>query len=262
MRSLPEWARPEIEINELRVARGIVDESSVRVEIDGRRPEADETPGILAEYEKLPPHLPPHVREDLTHVEDASGRLWLLPKENVEKLRDVRLPDAVPPAIQAAQDYAERLLRAHIPDFDAHPAGVRATWLIETIKRLNKAGDSIYDLGRYLAFAEPNKVRAREPLEDSYRAVLAAILKDVYGMKPKEIRKKLEREPLSAEARREGEVPPAEGAKIKGDGTVRKMADRGREVLERYYGKEEWRAKAERMRAMWEGFNALKMRGL
>jgi hypothetical protein len=263
MGSLPKEARTKVEINELRVARGIVDSSSVDVEIDGRKP--GEMPDILAQLERLPPD----VEDKLTHVEGVEGRLLLLPEENLKKLREplsldgmsFNVPDAIPPAVVAAQEYAERLVRAHVRDFDAYPAETRAKWLIETIKRVNKVGKSIHALGEYLAFAAPGKSKTVMDAEELLRDVQAAILKDVYGLEYKEIREKLGMEPLSDEVRPGAKLSPSAWAEDKhDDATVRKMADRGREVLERDFGKEGWRTKAKKMRALWEGFNELEKR--
>jgi len=276
MASLPEEAQVEIEIYETLVAQfGIVDDTTVRLEIVWPRPE--ELSELLAPLGRVP-----FLREGkLTYLEAADGRLFIIPEGLEEELRVVPLSAAerraypncgseyelaqedpeeylIPMlgALPAAQEYAERLLRTHRPDFDAHPVAVRANWLIETIKRVNAVGDAMDALAIYLLYTIPGKKRATSALRNPKRDVWAAIYRDVYEASDEQIRSILELPPLSPVRRDPNRLSPAERADLKKDDpTVRSAVKRGREILERAYGVEGWREKAARMNATWEALH-------
>src|SRR5215218_1886163 len=89
MASLPEEAQVEIEIYETLVAQfGIVDDTTVRLEIVWPRPE--ELSELLAPLGRVP-----FLREGkLTYLEAADGRLFIIPEGLEEELRVVPLSAA------------------------------------------------------------------------------------------------------------------------------------------------------------------------
>ena len=208
----------------------------------------------MRELEELPPHVD---TKDLTYVERADGTILLVSLALLEELRKARMADGttlydralrepdeyldatMQPALASAQEYAEDLVRAHISDYDHHNAETRATWLIDTIARLNRVGNALEGLGHYLAHAKPGKRTAKEPLTDLGRDVHAAILKDVHDLGSIAVGEKLD-------------IPDdAERMRIKRTNQNASNAiKRGLEILERAFGEAGWRVKAERLRAL------------
>ena len=170
---MPEYARARVTLDEEAISRGIVDYSSVRVEVWHRVPK--QVPGVLRELEEMPPHVD---TTNLSYLERADGTVTIVPATMLEKLHKLRLADGatlydravedpeeyldtvISPALVRAQEYAEELVRAHVEDFDEYPADTRAGWLIGTIRRVDKSAEAIEELGRYLTYAAPGKKTA------------------------------------------------------------------------------------------------------
>jgi hypothetical protein len=229
-----------------------VDESTVRVEIWWRGGPPEEE--IL---EGLPPRIE---TRDLTYVERDDGGVTLVPRALVKEMRRLRFADgstpyeqalvepeeylepAVPADVAAAQEYAERLLRAHVPDFDARPARERAERLTDTIEGVNKLGDARDVLGRYLTHAAgtPGKRVGKQPIKDPARCVFAAILRNVHGWGSIKIGERLGIE---------GSAERIEGKRENQNAS--QAANRGFEILERAFGGEEgWLREAARLRSL------------
>jgi hypothetical protein len=96
-------------------------------------------------------------------------------------------------------------------------------------------------LQNYLRYSSPEKHnRAIPPIRHPARDVTAAVLQDVFGLSTLEIGETLH-----------FKAPSDLHKMVKREhATVRAAAQRGRELLHYYFGVEEWRQKAERMRAL------------
>jgi hypothetical protein len=249
MGSLPKESRATVWIDEVGVAAGVVDLSTVAFVIEWRK---GKHPGILAALKELPPAI----EGKLTYLGAADGSLRILPEAMLATMHKLPFADGstyyeravsdpeewLDPAIPAlvrAQEYAEDILRADIEDFDAYSVSVRATWIIQTMKRVNNVAAAIQDLGEYVARARPGGSRNIPPIEDSVRDVRAAILNDVHQLSSIQIGERLgiPAEPVRMKAKRENQ-------------NANSAVARGREVLHRAFGEEGWRASVERMRAL------------
>jgi hypothetical protein len=244
MESVAVPRRVEIEIDEPRVARGSVDPRSVRVKIEWREAASDHP--LISALDAARAELPEPV--DLTILKRRDGEVELVPA-SWKGLRigegppffDLarRTPGGLgvfPPAAEACA-FATELIRRYLTDFDAYPPDEKAAFLMQTVNRLNEVSESIGHLEQHLQHAAPD--RKPVPLiKDPERDVHAAVLKDVCGLTTIKIGEQLG-------------IPLSNKSAVKGENhTVRKMVnERGRPLLERYFGPERWRAKAERMRA-------------
>ena len=249
MGNLPKEARAKVWINEDAVAAGVVDSSTVYVDGEWRR---GTHPGILAQLRELPPPID----DKLANLETADGSLRIVPKAMLEKMHKLRFADgttsyeravqnpeeyldpAISPALTEAQEYAEAILRADIAGFDTYSVSERATWVIQTMKRVNNIRAAIEDLGHYVARAKPGSTTKRQPMEDLNRAVWAAILKEVHGLSSLKIGERLG-------------IPGDPGrAAIKGENQNANAAvARGREILHRAFTDAGWQERVKRMRA-------------
>jgi len=109
--------------------------------------------------------------------------------------------------------------------------------LIRTIERLSKVSEHIDGFAQYLKYTGPRKRKAVAPSQDPERDVRAAILSDVHEMSSVKIGEELG-------------IPPGPNWEIKRENkNPGNAVKRGRRLLERYFGVEQWRTKAERMRA-------------
>jgi hypothetical protein len=238
-------ARLEIDLDEPRIARGSVDSNSVRVTVRWRAPEA--TPPIIAALDDLPPPV------DLVVLKRSDGDVELVPR-SWQRLHIGRGPSLYEmarrtpsglgpiPDVREAIEYAEHLLAAYHPNFRDYAAGDRADLIRRTLEHLNRVSESIENLQTYLEYAGPER-KAVPPVANPTRDVSAALLNEVCGYSSLQVGEEL------------GFRVPADAA-IKGENqTVRRAIQRGRALLEQCFGREGWRARAERMgemRRRWE----------
>ena len=248
MGSLPEPARLDIYIDEPRVARGSIDRRSLRVDIEWRRSEHD--PPIVAALAELPDPV------DVEIVKRSDGSTELVPaswrtrrfgqgKPFFQVARERPGALGIGPLVGAATEYAAQLIRQYRPDLDDLAPNDQTELLATTIGHVNSVSNSIRDLEKHLKYAEPDRP-AVPPLKDPGRAVHAAILKDVHGWTTVPIGKKLR-------------IPPPKDVSYKRENqTVRAMIrDRGRPLLELFFGSAEWQAKAQRMCAEGKRWEAM-----
>jgi hypothetical protein len=136
----------------------------------------------------------------------------------------------------SAVRYALALLRYYRPDFDALPEVEKRGLLIGCCERINMTIDTTRQLTEFLEYGVPNRDR-RRTVENPSRDVKVAVMRDVSEASYREIAKWLAID-ISEKARHVGDFS-----------TVAKMVSRGRDILERAFGKDGWRRKREEMRA-------------
>jgi hypothetical protein len=138
-------------------------------------------------------------------------------------------------------EYGSNFIKQYQPDFDYSASEEHALLLLHTLERINNVRESIEDLQNYLWYSSPEKHnRAVPPIRNPMRDVTVAVLQDVFGLSTLEIGETLRfKAPSDLDKMRKRE-----------HATVRAAAQRGRELLHYYFGVEEWRQKAERMRAL------------
>lgn len=131
--------------------------------------------------------------------------------------------------------YAHALLRYYRPDFDELPEEERRELLQGCCERINKVLDSTRQLAEFLEYGAVGKDQ-RPGLKNPRRDVEAAILREVEGLKHREISEIL------------GIEISKKSAAVDSYSTVAKMVRRGREILERAYGHDGWDELAASMR--------------
>jgi hypothetical protein len=257
MAPLPENARIEILLDEAKVARGIVDRRSVRVRIKWREVEAE--PQIIAALDGLPPRIDTSTLT--SYLEGPDGTIVFFREGELEKWRrglrfktsSTDFFDAVrkdprgknDPLVAEATEYAAELIRLYQPEFDGYSAEKRAAFLKRTIHRVDQLRISFEGLAKHLEYSTPGKTRPVAPRENPERDVHAAILRVVHKMSTRRIGEEL------------GVRPPRNSPIKRENQTVRKMAERGRELLWVHFGPEEWSARVKRMLALRVRFEQL-----
>jgi hypothetical protein len=235
-------------MDESAVARGIVDSPSVQVKIAWR--EAEKIPSVIASLAELQPFVKELL--PLEFLELVDGTFEVLPKRDLNAYRRLRFgngrklfdairevpEDARNPQLVKACEYATELVRQYLPSFNPRASKEEAEFLIATINRLSGVSRSLEDLKNHLEYAAPNKRKAVPPLKDPERDVRAAILKDVHELTSPKIGRELgiRFNPKWREKRENQNVKFA----IK----------RGRGLLERCFGTQEWQEKAEHIKDM------------
>jgi len=243
---LPEAAGIEIQLDEAAIARGDVGRRSVRVKI--KWPETREAPGLSASLAELPPAI----KEKVLPLELADGTFELFPEWHLDRYRTLRFgkggktlleiartnPDGLRSSeLEKASEYATRLIQHYHSDFDPRASEEEAKYLIRTIERLSKVSEHLDGFAQYLQYTGPRKSKAVAPMQDPERDVRAAILSDVHEMSFPKIGEELG-------------IPPGPNWEIKRENkNAGNAVKSGRRLLERHFGAEEWRTKAERMRA-------------
>ncbi|MDP9456605.1 MAG: hypothetical protein M3Q49_00415 [Actinomycetota bacterium] len=251
MESKPKPIHVDISIDELRVARGSIDRTSVRVRVRGRGEEGADTPSAAVLAGEAPKPV------DLMVLKREDGGIELVPRS----WRKVRLGAGKPtlyemarrtpgglgpvPAVEKASAHAMGLIARSLPDFDGYAPEERAEYLLRTIERVNELSKSHESLVQHLEYAAPGGRKAVPPLKNPDLAVRAAVRREVHGWGTLRIGRELG-------------IPAPPDADIKGENqTVRKMVNRGRPLLEQCFGSEGWRARVERMRAERERWESL-----
>jgi hypothetical protein len=155
-------------------------------------------------------------------------------------------------------EYGSNLIKQYQPDFDYTESKEHAELLLHTLKRVAKVRESVESLRNYLWYSEVNNSKAKSkailPVKDPERDIKTAMLQDVWRMKTRDIAKTLGFERVWKDPPKPWTLPDK---KKRENATVRAAAERGRALLEHYYGVEEWKRKAAQMRAERARWNAL-----
>jgi hypothetical protein len=142
-------------------------------------------------------------------------------------------------------DYLLPLIRYYRPDFDGRSPEEQQELIEKTCGYVNDFLSSLLKLRGFLEYGAPDQKKLTPAIKEPARDVRAAVLYDVDELSYREIGERMR------------VSPPDLG--IKGENqTVRKMADRGRRILEEAFGKEGWRKRAEKMkaeRAWWQSLS-------
>ena len=132
--------------------------------------------------------------------------------------------------------YAYSLLRYFRQDFASLPEEERLALVKGTYVRIKDLLEASRKLAEYLEYGAPAR-DLRPAVENASIDIKAAVLKDVDGLTNREIADHLD-VPVSPNARRTEDYSK-----------IHKMVVRGRGILERAWGKDGWRKKAESMKA-------------
>ena len=228
--------------NEMRAARSSPHKPLVWVSVQWR--DAEQIPTLLSILSDIPPAPNDH---DLEVMRRNDGSYTVIPKSMhyVQDSTGASLYDlARRGGFVVGDDYLEygsNIIKQYQPDFDYSASEEHALLLLHTLERINKVRESIEDLQNYLWYSSPEKHnRAVPPIRNPTRDVTVAVLQDVFGQSTLEIGETLR-----------FKAPSDLDKMVKREhATVRAAAQRGRELLHYYFGVEEWRQKAERMRAL------------
>lgn len=157
----------------------------------------------------------------------------------VERLREASKTGAVSHEeyddLVGLQLYAISLLRYFRKDFEHLPKEVRLTLVEDTCARIYEFLEAMRKLMEFLEYGAHDR-DLRPAIEKAARDVKAAVLRDVDGLTEPQIAEELS-------------ITITDNAKTKGDhSTVTKMIGRGRKILERAWGEDTWRKKADEMK--------------
>ena len=227
--------------NEMAAARSAPDRLLVGVYIQWR--DAEQIPTLLSILSDIPPAPNDH---DFEVLRRDDGTYTLITK--IERyvnsntgptLYDLVRHDGFPPVGIDYLEYGSDIIKRYQPDFDYSTSEEHALLLLQTLKRINKVRESIQDLQNFLWHSTPESPnRAVPQMKTPQRDVKAAVLQDAFGLGTLQIGDTLGfKAPSDPDIKRENRA-------------VATAAQRGRELLHYYFGVEEWRQKAERMRAL------------
>ena len=133
-------------------------------------------------------------------------------------------------------EYGNDIIRQYQPDFDYTESEEQAYFLLLALERLNKVREQLQGFREYLGMRGQTRRKAVPPVKEPERDIRAAILQDIIGMSSRDIGETL------------GFKPPKDLHIKRENAAVRAAARRGRQLLEYYFGADEWRQKVERMR--------------
>jgi hypothetical protein len=243
MVSVPKPAFLEIKglDNEMRAARSSPDKPLVGVSVQWRG--AERIPTLLSILSEIPPAPNDH---DFEVMRRDDEKYILTPKV----LRLVRSGRDGPSLYDLARrgdfvfadnylEYGSYIIKQYQPDFDDSESEEHALLLLHTLQRINKVREGIQDLQNFLWYSTPeNHKKAVPPIRNPTRDVTAAVLQDVFGLSTLKIGETLRfKAPSDPHIKHENRAVAA-------------AAQRGRELLHFYFGAEEWKQKAERIRAL------------
>jgi hypothetical protein len=226
--------------NEMAVARSTPERLLVGVYIQWR--DAEQIPTLLSILSDIPPVPNDH---DFEVIRRDDGRYTLITIERYVNsssgptLYDLVRHDGFPPIGRDYLEYGSDIIKRYQPDFDYTASEEHALLLLRTLERINKVRESIQDLQNFLWYSTPESHnRAVQPIKAPQRDAKAAVLQDVHGLSTLKIGDTL------------GFKAPSDPHVKRENLAVAAAARRGRELLHYYFGVEEWRQKAERMRAL------------
>jgi hypothetical protein len=212
--------------------------------------EAEEVPAIISVLSEIP-EAPRGYDFKVVRRGDGSYTLepqgWQKPKiDGVLSLFDLARQSNVAFGYAEYLEYGSNLIKQYQPDFDYTESEEQAELLLHTLERVARVRESVESLRNYLWYSKPNKSKAIPPVKEPERDIKAAILQDVWSMNTLDIAETLGFE-------RVWKDPPKPWTlsekKKRENATVRTAAERGRELLQHFYGAEGWQNVAERMRA-------------
>jgi hypothetical protein len=132
--------------------------------------------------------------------------------------------------------YAYSLLRYFRQDFDVLPWEERLALIEGACARINNLLETSRKLAEYLEYGAPAR-DLRTAVENASIDINAAVLRDVDGLTHRDIAEQLD-------------VHISPGARVVSDySTIARMVARGRDILQRAWGKDGWRKQAEAMKA-------------
>jgi hypothetical protein len=132
--------------------------------------------------------------------------------------------------------YAYSLLRYFRPDFDGLPQEERLALIEGAYDRINDLLEASHKLAEYLEYGAPTR-DLRTAVENASIDIHAAVLRDVDGLTNRDIAEQLDVE-ISSDAR-----------VVSDYSRISRMVARGKDILERAWGRDGWRKKAEAMKA-------------
>jgi hypothetical protein len=132
--------------------------------------------------------------------------------------------------------YAYSLLRYFRPDFDGLPQEERLALIEGAYDRINDLLEASRKLAEYLEYGAPTR-DLRTAVENASIDIHAAVLRDVDGLTNRDIAEQLDVE-ISSDAR-----------VVSDYSRISRMVARGKDILERAWGRDGWRKKAEAMKA-------------
>jgi hypothetical protein len=131
--------------------------------------------------------------------------------------------------------YAYSLLRYIRPDFDGLPQEQRLALIEGAYARINDLLEASRKLAEYLEYGAPDR-DLRPAVENAPIDINAAVLRDVDRLTYRDIAEQLD-------------VHISSGARVVSDySRISRMVARGRDILERAWGRDGWRKKAEAMK--------------
>lgn len=139
------------------------------------------------------------------------------------------------PAAELHFEYVKDLLRHYRPGFDDLPHGERIALIEHTCRYVNAFLEALRKLVQFAEYGSPRGTIS-PAVKKAARDVRVAELHDVAGLKYRKIAELI------------GEPPPKTWLSKNDHPKVRKMGDRGRDILERAFGKVGWRELAEARR--------------
>jgi len=253
MGDLPSPRRLEIRIDEWQVARN--NPEAIGVVVDWRQLRGD--PALAELLAALPP------RATFVPMKVVDGRTELVPAG----WKSLRFGSGPPifeaarlnykawtqgqrwanvPSVDRAPEYLTEMIRRHVPIFDEYAENEQIDFIVRTQAKIDEMWESVEALIIHLEYSAPDKHKALPPLKEPLRDIKAAVFTDVLG------------------SRRAGELlgidlPKSDESRNENQ-TVRKMADRGRQLLHGYFGETEWKNKVERIREYhqwWERWESI-----
>jgi hypothetical protein len=189
--------------------------------------------GRRADMERLKTILPLLDPTDQTSMEQGLSEGFSALREQSGKKSGRFISDLM---AHRPLNFALALLRYYRPNFDSFPRDKQRGLLEECCQRINEVINSVRSLSDFLEHGEPNQ-DLRDAVKNPHRDIEAVMLRDVEGLKHREIA-----EILRVDS---PETPRGE----RDYSTVKKMVDRGRDILHRALGKVGWAKMIESMKA-------------
>ncbi len=132
-------------------------------------------------------------------------------------------------------EYIVRVIQHYKPEFDSYPPEKQWALIRKTCSYISDFLESLRKLQAFLEYGAPDR-KLVPAIREPQRAVRAAVLYDVDGLNYREIGERMG-------------IPLPPDYEIKGEHqTVRKMVERGREILQEAFGEEGWRERVEAMK--------------